>query len=78
MSASVTLRELVSMDVAKELSMTGRVFKSDEAQRLGLVTRVCDDPVQVYRAYRTASRVPSTSMTNDGTRCRRPCPWRVR
>lgn len=74
MSATVTLRELVSMDVAKELSMTGRVFKSDEAQRLGLITRVCDDPVEVCGA----SRALYTLMTNDLTHCRRPCPWRVR
>lgn len=47
MSASVTLRELVRADVAKELSMTGRVLGASEAYDLGLLTRVCDDPVQV-------------------------------
>ena len=43
MSASVTLRELVPIDVAKELTMTHRIFKGQEAKDLGIVTRVCDD-----------------------------------
>lgn len=46
MSASVTLRELVRIDVAKELTMTGRVLLGQEAAELGLVTRCCADPVQ--------------------------------
>jgi enoyl-CoA hydratase/carnithine racemase len=46
MSASVTLRELVRIDVAKELTMTGRVVSGQEAADLGLVTRCCDDPLQ--------------------------------
>lgn len=45
MSASVTLRELVPIDVAKELTMTHRIFKGAEAKELGLVTRVCEDPM---------------------------------
>lgn len=45
MSASVTLRELVRMDVAKELTMTGRVLNGKEAALLGLVTRCVDDPM---------------------------------
>jgi len=45
MSATVTLRELVPKDVAMELTMTGRVFESKEALRLGLVTRIADDPL---------------------------------
>jgi enoyl-CoA hydratase/carnithine racemase len=45
MSASVTLRELVRMDVAKELTMTGRVLEGREAALLGLVTRCIDDPM---------------------------------
>jgi enoyl-CoA hydratase/carnithine racemase len=31
MSGSITLRELVRADVAKELAMTGRVFSGSEA-----------------------------------------------
>ena len=45
MSASVTLRELVSIDVAKELTWTGNKIDGTEAARLGLVTRVVNDPV---------------------------------
>ena len=39
MSAAVTLRELVRMDVAKELTMTGRIFPASEGYEYGLVTR---------------------------------------
>ena len=46
MSATQTLRELVRMDVAKELTFTGRVVKADEALQLGLITRVDNDPLQ--------------------------------
>mmetsp|Transcript_9624 Transcript_9624/g.12711 ORF Transcript_9624/g.12711 Transcript_9624/m.12711 type:complete len:367 (+) Transcript_9624:170-1270(+) len=45
MSASVTLRELVSIDVAKELTMTGRIITGQEAAALGLVTRCVEDPM---------------------------------
>lgn len=45
MSASITLRELVRMDVAKELTFTGRVLNGEEAEKLGLVTRCSDDPM---------------------------------
>lgn len=44
MGASVTLRELVSIDVAKELTWTGKIIDGQEAARLGLVTRVEEDP----------------------------------
>lgn len=45
MSASVTLRELVRQDVAKELTMTGRVISGTQAAELGLVTRCVEDPM---------------------------------
>ena len=45
MSASQTLRDLVRLDVAKELTFTGRVVKAEEALSLGLVTRLEEDPV---------------------------------
>jgi len=45
MSASVTLRELIPIDVAKELTMTGRIFSGQEAAALHLVTRCVDDPL---------------------------------
>ncbi|MFK7914699.1 MAG: crotonase/enoyl-CoA hydratase family protein [Pseudomonadales bacterium] len=45
MSITQTLRDLVPMDVAKELSFTGRVLSGTEAKALGLVTHVSDDPL---------------------------------
>jgi enoyl-CoA hydratase/carnithine racemase len=46
MTATVTLRELVRLDIAKELTMTGRILSAQEALEYGLVTRVVDDPLQ--------------------------------
>jgi enoyl-CoA hydratase/carnithine racemase len=46
MSGTVALRQLVGIDVAKELTMTGRIFDGREAKALGLVTGVADDPLQ--------------------------------
>ena len=45
MSGTQTLRDLVRLDVAKELTYTGREVDAHEAQQIGLVTRVCDDPL---------------------------------
>lgn len=45
MSITQTLRDLVPVDVAKELTFTGRVVSGEEAQSLGLVTRVAEDPL---------------------------------
>ncbi len=44
MSGTQTLRRLVRLDVAKELTFTGRVVDGAEAVALGLATRVEDDP----------------------------------
>jgi enoyl-CoA hydratase/carnithine racemase len=46
MGGTVTLRELVRMDVAKELAMTARTFDGIEAHALGLVTHITKDPRQ--------------------------------
>lgn len=45
MSLTQTLRDLVPLDVAKELTFTGRVLSGTEAKALGLVTHVVDDPL---------------------------------
>ncbi|MFO7964286.1 MAG: crotonase/enoyl-CoA hydratase family protein [Desulfobacterales bacterium] len=45
MSGSQTLRDLVRIDVAKELVYTGKIISGEEAADLGLVTRVCENPL---------------------------------
>lgn len=45
MSLTVTLRELVPIDLAKELTMTARRFNGTEAKAMGLVSRVGNDPM---------------------------------
>lgn len=46
MSLTQTLRDLVTLDVAKELTFSGRVISGTEAKALGLVTRVADNPLE--------------------------------
>ncbi|MEA2210930.1 MAG: hypothetical protein QOF83_878 [Solirubrobacteraceae bacterium] len=50
MAITRTLPRLVRLDVAKELTYTGRVFDGTEAAQLGLVTRVAADPLAAARA----------------------------
>ena len=45
MSGTQTLRDLVRLDVAKELVFTGKIVDAKTAAELGLITRVCDDPL---------------------------------
>ena len=45
MSLTQTLPKLVGLDVAKWLTYTGEMIQGVEALRLGLVTRVCEDPL---------------------------------
>jgi enoyl-CoA hydratase/carnithine racemase len=45
MGGVALLRELVRIDVAKELAMTGRVLSGVEAHALGLVSHLSDDPL---------------------------------
>jgi enoyl-CoA hydratase/carnithine racemase len=59
MGGAALLRELVSLDVAKELAMTGRIFGGDEALRLGLVTHLSADPVAA--AERIAAEIETRS-----------------
>jgi enoyl-CoA hydratase/carnithine racemase len=44
LTAALTLPELVRMDVAKRLVMTGEFVKADQALQLGLITELTDDP----------------------------------
>lgn len=44
MSGTVTLSRLVGLDVAKELTFTGRMVEGEEAVRIGLATRLSENP----------------------------------
>lgn len=59
MSITQTLPAVVSRDVAKELTFTGRVVKGTEALELGLATKVCDDPLA--EALKTAELIAKKS-----------------
>ena len=61
MSGTQTLRRLVRLDVAKELTFTGRVVSGTEAAALGLATHVSDTPREaaLELAREIASKPPS-------------------
>ena len=44
MAGTVIMRHLVRDDVIRELTYTGRIFTGEEADRMGLVTRLTTDP----------------------------------
>ena len=46
MSVTQTIRDVVSIDVAKELIFTGKTIKGEDAARLNLVTHVCEKPYE--------------------------------
>lgn len=60
MTGTQTLRHLVRLDVAKELTFTGRAVSGEEAVALGLATRVEADPLAAARhtAREIAARSP--------------------
>jgi len=61
MSGTQTLRHLVRLDVAKELTFTGRIVSGEEAVALGLATRVEESPreVALAMARQIAGRSPN-------------------
>ncbi len=60
MTGSVTLRELIPIDLVKELAMTGRTFSGVEAKEMGLVSHVADDPMAeaLALAHKIVERSP--------------------
>ncbi|MBA4152387.1 MAG: enoyl-CoA hydratase, partial [Acinetobacter sp.] len=54
MSGTVTLRELMPIDVAKRLSMTAETFTAVQGKAYGLVTELHDDPLSAARELATA------------------------
>lgn len=59
MGASKTLLSVVALDIAKELTFTGRIVSGEEAVRIGLATRLADDPVAA--ALETARTIADKS-----------------
>src|SRR2546423_2813836 len=87
MSITRTLPRLVSIDVAKELTFTGRGFNGTEARELGVVTRLAADPLAEARALAAeiaaksphAVRAAKRSTTKPGRAWhRRRWRWRPR
>ncbi len=77
MGITQTLPTLVGLDVAKELVFTGRFVDAEEALRLGLVTRIADDPRAAASdlAAEIASRSPDAirrgkRLLNESARAR--------
>jgi enoyl-CoA hydratase/carnithine racemase len=60
MGITSTLPRLVRLDVAKELTYTGRIVSGEDAARLGIVTRVAEDPLAAAQelAAEIAGRSP--------------------
>ncbi|MGB3098737.1 MAG: crotonase/enoyl-CoA hydratase family protein, partial [Solirubrobacterales bacterium] len=60
MGLTQSLTRLVGIDIAKELTFTGRIVGATEAQELGLITRVAEDPLAAARelAAEIATRSP--------------------
>ena len=44
MSGMVTLSRLTRVDIAQELTMTGRQFSAEEGFSYGLISKLADDP----------------------------------
>ena len=59
LAISTTLRDILPVDKAKELTWTGRIVNASEALEMGLVTAVHDDPVAV--ALETATGICARS-----------------
>ncbi len=51
MGISQSLPKLMRADAALELIMTGRILEADEALRLGLLTRITDDPLSAATTF---------------------------
>jgi enoyl-CoA hydratase/carnithine racemase len=60
MTATAMLPLLVGLDVAKELTFTGRMVPGEEAVRIGLATKVSDTPVEdaLAMAHEIAGKSP--------------------
>lgn len=78
MAGMVLMRETLRGDVMRELVLSGRVVAAAQAQQLGLVSRVCDDPLREAlamaagiaarspHAVRAAKRLLNQSLQGQG------------
>lgn len=63
-----TLRNLVSLDVAKELTFTGRILDGQAAKELGLVTHVSENPLEAAMELATEIASKSPDAIRSGKR----------
>lgn len=68
MGISQTLPRLIRADQAKELILTGREVMAPEALDMGLITRVCDDPMAEARAMAARFAQVSPDVLRAGKR----------
>jgi enoyl-CoA hydratase/carnithine racemase len=68
MAGIALMRGLVRDDVARELIFSGRIFSGREALRLGLATRVCDDPRSEALAFARELAAKSPDAIRAGKR----------
>lgn len=59
MAGTPIMASLMRDDVLRELTYTGRIFNGTEAKEYGLVTRICDNPLEA--ALETAREIASKS-----------------
>lgn len=59
MAISVTLRGLIGLDMAKELTMTARIVSGTDAKAIGLVSHVAEDPM--IKALELANEIADRS-----------------
>ena len=66
MSGTQTLRNLVRLDVAKELTFTGRIVSGTEAREIGLATHVSETPYEDAMAMANEIATKSPSAVRSG------------
>lgn len=68
MGITQNLPKLVRADHAKDLMMTARILDANEAQSIGLVTRLADDPLGAARAFAGELVARSPDVLRDAKR----------
>ncbi len=68
MSGTQSLRRLMRLDVAKELTYTGRIVQGSEAVELGLATHVSETPYEAALALAREIAAKSPDATRAGKR----------